>query len=64
MLIRCGSGLSGEVLTEHGHTWIGLDISINMLTVAKENESEGDLLHCDMGQGFSFRPGSFDYAIR
>jgi 18S rRNA (guanine1575-N7)-methyltransferase len=52
------------VLTEHGHIWIGLDISINMLNVAKENESEGDLLNCDMGQGFSFRPGSFDYAIR
>lgn len=52
------------MLTEHGHTWIGLDISIHMLSVAKENESEGDLMHCDIGQGFSFRPGSFDYAIR
>ena len=28
---RCGSGLSGEVLTEEGHHWIGLDISQAML---------------------------------
>jgi len=61
--IGCGSGLSGEVLTEHGHLWIGLDISINMLSVAKENESAGDLILNDIGQGFSFRPGTFDYAI-
>jgi predicted TPR repeat methyltransferase len=27
----CGSGLSGETLTEHGHHWIGYDISKSML---------------------------------
>ena len=27
----CGSGLSGEVLTELGHQWFGLDISTAML---------------------------------
>jgi 18S rRNA (guanine1575-N7)-methyltransferase len=27
----CGSGLSGETLSEHGHQWIGLDISQSML---------------------------------
>ena len=27
----CGSGLSGETLTEHGHHWIGYDISESML---------------------------------
>jgi 18S rRNA (guanine1575-N7)-methyltransferase len=27
----CGSGLSGETLTEHGHHWIGCDISESML---------------------------------
>jgi hypothetical protein len=30
-LFRCGSGLSGEVLTDLGHQWIGLDISTAML---------------------------------
>jgi 18S rRNA (guanine1575-N7)-methyltransferase len=33
--IGCGSGLSGEVLTKHGHTWIGMDISSAMLNEAK-----------------------------
>jgi 18S rRNA (guanine1575-N7)-methyltransferase len=61
--IGCGSGLSGSVLTEHGHVWIGMDISRSMLKIAKVNEVEGDLLNVDMGQGFSFRPGTFDYAI-
>jgi len=28
---RCGSGLSGECLTEQGHVWTGLDISSSML---------------------------------
>lgn len=27
----CGSGLSGETLTEQGHQWLGLDISESML---------------------------------
>lgn len=29
--LRCGSGLSGEVLTEAGHHWVGIDISQYML---------------------------------
>ena len=29
--IGCGSGLSGEILQEHGLNWIGLDISESML---------------------------------
>ena len=37
--IGCGSGLSGECLDEQGHYWIGVDISISMLskiyTIAK-----------------------------
>jgi 18S rRNA (guanine1575-N7)-methyltransferase len=36
--IGCGSGLSGDVLTEQGHTWIGVDISADMLRIAKEDE--------------------------
>lgn len=29
--IGCGSGLSGEVLSDNGHYWVGLDISQSML---------------------------------
>jgi SAM-dependent methyltransferase len=41
--IGCGSGLSGEALTEAGHAWLGLDISAAMLDVAVEREVR---LHC------------------
>ncbi|KNC72882.1 hypothetical protein SARC_14557, partial [Sphaeroforma arctica JP610] len=29
--IGCGTGLSGEELTENGHFWVGMDISPHML---------------------------------
>ncbi|KAL2478871.1 S-adenosyl-L-methionine-dependent methyltransferase superfamily protein [Forsythia ovata] len=61
--IGCGSGLSGETLTENGHQWIGLDISQSMLDVALEREVEGDLVLGDMGQGLGLRPGVIDGAI-
>ncbi|PWN51518.1 putative BUD23-protein [Violaceomyces palustris] len=61
--IGCGSGLSGEILTEHGHEWIGMDISPSMLEVALERETEGDIMLADVGQGCGFRAGSFDGAI-
>ncbi|OVA11751.1 Methyltransferase type 11 [Macleaya cordata] len=61
--IGCGSGLSGETLSENGHHWIGLDISQSMLNVALEREVEGDLLLSDMGQGLGFRDGVIDGAI-
>ncbi|KAL3319486.1 Williams Beuren syndrome chromosome region 22 protein [Cichlidogyrus casuarinus] len=61
--IGCGSGLSGDCITEAGHTWIGIDISRHMLDVALYREVEGDLLLGDMGEGLPFRAGSFDGAI-
>eukprot|EP00310_Coccolithus_braarudii_P014215 CAMPEP_0183354326 /NCGR_PEP_ID=MMETSP0164_2-20130417/37242_1 /TAXON_ID=221442 /ORGANISM="Coccolithus pelagicus ssp braarudi, Strain PLY182g" /LENGTH=291 /DNA_ID=CAMNT_0025527185 /DNA_START=51 /DNA_END=926 /DNA_ORIENTATION=+ len=61
--VGCGTGLSGETLEEEGHTWIGCDISADMLRVAKVREVEGDLLHQDMGAGLPFRQGAFDGAI-
>ncbi|KAI4335388.1 hypothetical protein L6164_014034 [Bauhinia variegata] len=61
--IGCGSGLSGETLSENGHHWIGLDISQSMLNIALEREVEGDLLLGDMGQGLGVRSGVIDGAI-
>ena len=62
--IGCGSGLSGEVLEEYGHYWVGCDISRAMLDVARgEREVDGDLLLHDIGAGFGFRPGTFDGVI-
>lgn len=78
--IGCGSGLSGEILDEEGYIWTGVDIAPSMLgdwrallktrlsyflpEVALEREVQGDLFLQDIGQGFGFRPGSFDAAIR
>ncbi|KAK7269260.1 hypothetical protein RIF29_21981 [Crotalaria pallida] len=61
--IGCGSGLSGETLSEDGHHWIGFDISPSMLNIALEREVDGDLLLADMGQGLGLRPGVIDGAI-
>lgn len=67
--VGCGSGLSGEILSqvppEQGgpHTWVGMDISPSMLDVALQRDVEGDLLLADIGQGVPFRPGTFDAAI-
>ncbi|OJJ02977.1 hypothetical protein ASPVEDRAFT_29519 [Aspergillus versicolor CBS 583.65] len=67
--IGCGSGLSGEILSqeprEQGgpHIWIGMDISPSMLDIALQRGVEGDLFLADIGQGVPFRPGAFDAAI-
>ncbi|XP_063812235.1 probable 18S rRNA (guanine-N(7))-methyltransferase isoform X2 [Pseudophryne corroboree] len=61
--VGCGSGLSGDHISEQGHHWVGIDISTAMLDVALEREVEGDLILGDMGQGIPFRPGTFDGCI-
>ncbi|XP_061197248.1 probable 18S rRNA (guanine-N(7))-methyltransferase [Saccostrea echinata] len=61
--VGCGSGLSGETVTEQGHYWVGIDISSHMLGVAVDREVEGDLIEGDMGYGIPFRPGTFDGVI-
>ncbi|KAM3855146.1 18S rRNA (guanine-N(7))-methyltransferase isoform 2-T2 [Vipera latastei] len=61
--VGCGSGLSGDYISEEGHCWVGMDISPAMLDVAMEREVEGDLMLADMGQGIPFRPGTFDGCI-
>ncbi|XP_062504528.1 probable 18S rRNA (guanine-N(7))-methyltransferase isoform X2 [Corticium candelabrum] len=61
--VGCGSGLSGETITDQGHYWVGLDISRPMLGAALEREVEGDLFLADMGQGVFFKPGTFDGVI-
>ncbi|SCW00344.1 LAFE_0C02124g1_1 [Lachancea fermentati] len=61
--IGCGSGLSGEIISEEGHFWCGVDISPSMLATGLTREVEGDLMLQDMGQGLPFRAGTFDAAI-
>jgi 18S rRNA (guanine1575-N7)-methyltransferase len=47
--IGCGSGISGSVLSEEEHFWVGIDISNDMLNVAVEHETEGELIQGDIG---------------
>lgn len=61
--LGCGSGLSGEILTEEGFNWIGMDISPSMLATGLDREVEGDLFLADLGNGIPFRAGTFDAAI-
>ncbi|KAK4305087.1 hypothetical protein Pmani_023006 [Petrolisthes manimaculis] len=61
--LGCGSGLSGEAITDQGHMWVGMDISSSMLDVAMDREVEGDMLLADIGNGVPFRPAMFDGAI-
>ena len=61
--LGCGSGISGDVLTQYGHRWIGCDISKAMLNEAVEREVDGDLVVRDLGDGLPFRPGMFDGCI-
>eukprot|EP00166_Cyanidium_caldarium_P002661 ctg_2606.g773 len=61
--VGCGTGLSGDVLTDAGHHWVGVDVSEFMLTVAVERDVDGDAVQLDMGAGLPFRIGVFDGAI-
>lgn len=61
--VGCGSGLSGDRLSELGHQWVGIDLSAAMLEHAREREVEGDVMRNDMGHGVPFRPGVFDGCV-
>ncbi|KCV70301.1 methyltransferase [Fonticula alba] len=61
--VGCGSGLSGETVADAGHIWVGFDISKDMLEVAQDRDTDGDLALADAGQGAFYRPGVFDGVI-
>ncbi|ESL07208.1 hypothetical protein TRSC58_05108 [Trypanosoma rangeli SC58] len=59
--IGCGSGISGDVLRSMGHTWIGVDISKDMLLLAKESEQrEEEEVHSDRQNGTTDFDGQID----
>ncbi|EPR79459.1 Methyltransferase [Spraguea lophii 42_110] len=65
--IGCGSGISGDVLSKKNLSWIGVDISKEMLEINKDrNECNNkciDTILLDMGEGLNFKPGTFSYVI-
>jgi 18S rRNA (guanine1575-N7)-methyltransferase len=61
--VGCGTGWSGSVLSENGHSWVGIDISSNMLDVLRQKEDLSNMIRGDIGNGVPFSPGVFDGAI-
>lgn len=61
--VGCGSGLSGSVLAENGHPWIGIDISIEMLKLGVVKKEGVGYIRMDMGKGLEFQPGTFDGVV-
>lgn len=51
--VGCGSGLSGQVLEEHGHVWTGCDVSRDMLNMANERIEDKRETSQNDGEGSS-----------
>ena len=62
--IGCGSGYSGSVLERDGHTWIGVDVSTEMLRAARAPRRPRDVVGMDVGRRLNFRRAMFDGAVR
>jgi 18S rRNA (guanine1575-N7)-methyltransferase len=58
----CGTGYSGRPLEKAGHSWIGTDISTNMLRAAV-TARRSQVVCDDLGSGLSFRHGVFDGCV-
>lgn len=62
--------MSGLASTSRPACWVSSSCGSSLCAahtsaeVALEREVEGDLFLQDIGQGFGFRPGTFDGAIR
>ena len=63
--VGCGTGLSGQVMTDIGSFWVGADIAGEMLMegVKAIPGSPNSLARADAGIGLPFRAGVFDAAI-
>ncbi|KAI5162321.1 18S rRNA (guanine1575-N7)-methyltransferase [Nematocida ausubeli] len=72
--IGCGSGISTEQIIDDDNYTIGIDISVDMLNLAKKrigNITYGDqpadnfcdFAVVDIGEGLPFKSATFDYAI-
>lgn len=47
--IGCGSGLSGEILDEEGHDWVGIDIAPSMLGTVLHGRELFELTYSSRG---------------
>lgn len=56
----CGAGHLSEELADRGATVVGLDVSHEMLTYARERAPDADFVRADLGSGLPFGDGAFD----
>lgn len=61
--IGCGCGVSSSVMESAGHFVIGVDISRNLLTHGRSQNTLNDFITTDVTKGLVFRQGSFCFAI-
>lgn len=59
----CGTGRSTRFLTQLGFTTTGVDISPEMLALAREADAAGDYRQIDDGDFTQFADGSFDLVL-
>lgn len=62
--LGCGSGLSARLIDSLGLTWVGIDVSSDMLALAASAPGQrSGLLQADLGQGLPLRSCCLDGAI-
>ena len=64
--VGCGTSISGQVFSENGHFFVGVDIAPEMLLRSLQiipGSTGNQFLRADVGAGLPFRAGVFDCAI-
>lgn len=61
--IGCGCGVSSFVVESAGNFVVGVDISKNLLSHARLQNTLNDFVITDITKGIMFKPGSFDFAV-
>ena len=59
----CGTGRSTRFLQKHGFETIGIDISDEMIDIAKRNDPTGKYILIEDGVYSDFLPASFDFIL-
>jgi len=57
--LGCGTGLDAVILTKNGYEYCGIDVSKELLLIAKKNLPDGNFLQMDL-EKMSFKDNSFD----
>lgn len=61
--IGCGTGVDSRYLSQRGYDTIGMDISMNALSVCKTKQPDRLFLQVDLNDKLPFRPNCFDVIV-